>query len=223
MPTIKKRLSQPLLRKAKSSSSLRNGLPSPSSSPQVGKTYRVDGESFTIVASPNPTSASGGQIPNPHPLPSAPTRGMSMDIPRHQQSNRTSTGPPSRPLSGFFTPASLSRSSCKPSGSNSGEQPEPFIQWLGVYKATDLNMDVGRMKKLRMLLRHENTAWVDQFLRLGGYRLILERMKEMVDVEWREEQHDDQMLYELLRIIKALGTSEVSFLNSTKPGYSIVS
>lgn len=79
------------------------------------------------------------------------------------------------------------------------------------------------MKKLRMLLRHENTAWVDQFLRLGGYRLILERMKEMVDVEWREEQHDDQMLYELLRIIKALGTSEVSFLNSTKPGYSIVS
>lgn len=71
-------------------------------------------------------------------------------------------------------------------------------------------MDVGRMKKLRMLLRHENTAWVDHFIKIGGYGLVLARLKDLVDVEWREEQHDDQMLYELLRCVKALGTSEVS-------------
>ena len=28
----------------------------------------------------------------------------------------------------------------------------------------------------------------------------------------REEQHDDQMLYEILRCVKALSTSEVSYL-----------
>lgn len=105
-----------------------------------------------------------------------------------------------------------------------GEQPEAFVSWLGMYKATDLRMEVGRCKKLRMLLRHESTDWVGQFIELGGYGLILARLQDLLDVEWRwvlrwmawavsdgrEEQHDDQMLYELLRCIKALSTSEVS-------------
>lgn len=171
----------------------------------------MDGDSFTIVASPNPSSSA--TVPNPHPLPHAPVRGQSIDVPR-QQVNRLSAGPSSgRPLSGFFTPASLSRSTKIVPGlgiSLGAEQPESFVSWLQAHKATDLGMDVAKMKKLRMVLRHENTAWLDHFLNIGGYKLVLARLKEMVDVEWREEQHDDQMLYELLRCVKALGTSEVS-------------
>lgn len=66
-----------------------------------------------------------------------------------------------------------------------GEQPESFIAWLRAYKATDLRMDVDKMKKLRMVLRHEKTEWVARFLELGGYGLILARLQDLLDIEWR--------------------------------------
>ena len=147
--------------------------------------------------------------------------------------SRQATGP-TRPMSlSVFGPSSSSgsipsigRMSGKGLGITIGEQPEAFIQWLGMYKGTNLDMEVSRCKKLRMLLRHESTTWVRRFLELGGYKLVLQRLQEVLDVEWRyalftctrmlrlicdrEEQHDDQMLYELLRCIKALSTSEAS-------------
>jgi len=178
---VKKRKSTPLLRKAKSSSS----IGSPGQSAEVGRTYCVEGDEFTIVASPLSS-------PNPGAM-SPPTshRGQSMDMSRPPNS-RQSTGP-ARPLSmSVFGPSSstssiptYTRSGVKGLGINMGEQPEAFIQWLGAYKGTDLNMDVGRCKKLRMLLRHEMTAWVGTFLEMGGYRLILARLKDLLDVEWR--------------------------------------
>ena len=207
-PKMRKKLSTPLLRKAKS-------FDSPNSSPQVGRTYAVNGEGFTIVASP--ASRSTAAFPgSPGPV------RTSVDVPR---TGRSSTAP--RPGS-FFGPSgsdrSMGRQAGKGLGIAMGEQPEAFVSWLGMYKATDLRMEVGRCKKLRMLLRHESTDWVGQFIELGGYGLILARLQDLLDVEWRwvlrwmawavsdgrEEQHDDQMLYELLRCIKALSTSEVS-------------
>ncbi|WWC70431.1 uncharacterized protein I206_104382 [Kwoniella pini CBS 10737] len=206
-PKMRKRLSTPLLRKAKSSSE----VPSPSNSPQVGKTYDVDGEGFVIVASPDSGVENRG-IMSP-PLGYGSMRGQSMDNPRSVRSPPASS---SRPLSSLFTPSnsngsvtSLGKSSGKGLGIAMGEQPDSFIQWLAAFKGTDLSMDVGKAKKLRMLLRHENTSWVGQFLEMKGYDLILDRLKDLLDTEWREEQHDDQMLYELLRCIKALSTSEI--------------
>ena len=66
-----------------------------------------------------------------------------------------------------------------------GEQPDSLINWLKSYKGTDLRMDVDRMKKLRMLLRHESTGWVQTFLDAGGYELILARLQDLLDIEWR--------------------------------------
>lgn len=66
-----------------------------------------------------------------------------------------------------------------------GEQPQAFIDWLGAYKGTDLRMEVNRCKKLRMLLRHESTNWVAEFVGLGGYKLVLSRLQDLLDVEWR--------------------------------------
>jgi len=54
-----------------------------------------------------------------------------------------------------------------------------------MYKGTDLRMDVGRMKKLRMLLRHESTDWVAEFVEMGGYKLVLARLQDLLDIEWR--------------------------------------
>lgn len=88
---------------------------------------------------------------------------------------------------GLF-PSSYGKQSGKGLGiamSDGPEGPEAFVQWLRVNRATDLSMDVSRMKKLRMVLRHENTAWVGAFLDMGGYNLVLDRLQELLDVEWR--------------------------------------
>lgn len=52
-------------------------------------------------------------------------------------------------------------------------------------------------------------SWSQEFLSLGGYSALLTRLNEMLEVEWREEQHDDQVLHELLRCLKALSTSSI--------------
>ncbi|WRT66121.1 uncharacterized protein IL334_003074 [Kwoniella shivajii] len=211
-PKLKKRLSTPLLRKAKSSAEVQ----SPSNSPQVGKTYDVGGEGFVIVASPNMSDKNHGMMSPP--LNYGTTRGQSMDSPR-PATTRGSSGPSSssRPMSmSLFSPSnsngsvtSLGKSSGKGLGISLGEQPDSFVQWLKAHKGTDMNMDIGKAKKLRMLLRHESTNWVGQFIEMKGYELVLEKLKDLLDIEWREEQHDDQMLYELLRCVKALSTSEI--------------
>ncbi|WWC89582.1 uncharacterized protein L201_004507 [Kwoniella dendrophila CBS 6074] len=230
---VKKRSSTPFLRKTKSSNEVPSS-PNQSNSPQVGKTYDVNGEGFVIVASPvtspNLNNNNNSMMTPPLSGYNSGQRGQSMDLPR---SVRGSIGPStstsggsgsnsSRPLSALFSPSnsnnsvnSLGKSSGKGlgisgfGGGGGGEQPDSFIQWLNSHKGTDLNMDVGKAKKLRMLLRHENTFWVGQFIEMKGYDLILQKLKDLLDIEWREEQHDDQMLYELLRCVKALSTSEI--------------
>ncbi|BGP33256.1 hypothetical protein JCM10296v2_005050 [Rhodotorula toruloides] len=62
---------------------------------------------------------------------------------------------------------------------------------------------------LRGRLRNEAPAWIDEFVKSGGYLGLLERLKELLDMEWREEQHDDQVLYEVLRCFKALTMTAV--------------
>jgi hypothetical protein len=39
--------------------------------------------------------------------------------------------------------------------------------------------------------------------------VLLTRLNEILEVEWRDEQHDDQILHELLRCVKAMSTSAV--------------
>ncbi|ODO08884.1 hypothetical protein L198_00621 [Cryptococcus wingfieldii CBS 7118] len=196
-PKARKKLSTPLLRKTKSSGSLKDDQPQPNSN-GVGKTYNVNGGGFVIVASPK--AGSDATLPSPV-FPNEDLRRQSID------------SRPSRPSSRIFghSPSASvgSNKGAKGLGIAMGEQPEAFIQWLKAYKGTDLRMDVGRCKKLRMLLRHESTDWVGAFLDMGGYVLVLDRLQDLLDVEWREEQHDDQMLYEILRCIKAFSTTEM--------------
>ncbi|BEI80026.1 hypothetical protein CcaverHIS002_0105550 [Cutaneotrichosporon cavernicola] len=189
----KNKASMPKLRQAKSSSALKQ-QPLPSPRRGVGSTCKVQGEEFVIVAG-EPGSQRGGH-----------GRGYSVDLPAPNPAyNSRPSTPRSRPSSAFL-PQSPSRR-----GENMGpsEVPKDYVQWLSASKGTDLTMDVNKAKKLRMLLRHETTGWVASFLDAGGYTRILDRLQDLLDIEWREEQHDDQMLYEMLRCVKALGTSEV--------------
>lgn len=64
------------------------------------------------------------------------------------------------------------------------------------------------VRQLRVALASESPAWVHGFLSCGGYQCLLARLGELLSMEWREEQHDDMLLYEILRCMVALGSSE---------------
>ncbi|KAJ7126744.1 armadillo-type protein [Mycena epipterygia] len=85
--------------------------------------------------------------------------------------------------------------------------PMRFFSILSGTSTTQL--DIENVKKLRLLLRNESASWSEEFLKLGGYAALLTRLNEILEVEWREEQHDDQILHELLRCFKALSTSSI--------------
>ncbi|KAH6909192.1 armadillo-type protein [Coprinopsis sp. MPI-PUGE-AT-0042] len=74
---------------------------------------------------------------------------------------------------------------------------------------SSLHIDVEDIKKLRLMLRNESASWTEEFCTLGGYSALLTRLNEVLEVEWREEQHDDKVLHELLRCFKALSTSSI--------------
>lgn len=76
---------------------------------------------------------------------------------------------------------------------------------------------VKDVRKLRVLLRNESLAWVTEWIKFGGYRGLMERLHEVVTLEWREEQHDDQILMELLKCFRGLLMSQVRVLACNGP------
>ncbi|KAG8954387.1 hypothetical protein FRC04_011713 [Tulasnella sp. 424] len=84
---------------------------------------------------------------------------------------------------------------------------EYMSAWLARTKSSELEVD--RLKRLRLLLRNETATWSENFLIGGGYSAMLTRLNDLLEMEWREEQHDDQALHELLRCFKALSTSSI--------------
>ncbi|TKY85190.1 hypothetical protein EX895_006270 [Sporisorium graminicola] len=89
------------------------------------------------------------------------------------------------------------------------ETPESFATML---KCTDASrIDVARVKRMRAVLAAESPAWISTFIGVecGGYQAMLTRLDELLAMEWREEQHDDMLLHELLRCFVVLSTTEV--------------
>lgn len=115
------------------------------------------------------------------PLQPGDMRGQSLDLGRPSQSPR----PNSRLFGHSPSPSLGNKTSAKGLGIAMGEQPEAFIGWLSAYKGTDLRMEVARCKKLRMLLRQESTDWVGAFVEMGGYSLVIDKLQDLLDIEWR--------------------------------------
>ncbi|KAF2765025.1 hypothetical protein EJ03DRAFT_280965 [Teratosphaeria nubilosa] len=70
-------------------------------------------------------------------------------------------------------------------------------------------IEVGRLHKLRILLRNETVGWVDSFIFLGGMTEIVGLLHRVMKVEWREE-HEDQLLHEALLCLKGLCTTDTA-------------
>lgn len=62
--------------------------------------------------------------------------------------------------------------------------PEEFILYLRrMLKPEDV--EVGKLHKLRLLLRNETVAWVDSFITSGGMDEVVGLLHRIIAVEWR--------------------------------------
>lgn len=62
--------------------------------------------------------------------------------------------------------------------------PEDYIHYLRKVQLPAL-IEVGKMHKLRQMLRNETVAWVDMFITRGGMTEIVGLLYRIIKVEWR--------------------------------------
>ena len=62
--------------------------------------------------------------------------------------------------------------------------PEDFISYLQKVQRPEL-VEVGRLHKLRQLLRNETVSWVDSFITKGGMTEIVALLHRIIAIEWR--------------------------------------
>lgn len=65
-----------------------------------------------------------------------------------------------------------------------GQLPEDFVAYLRKAPKPEL-VEVGKLHKLRLLLRNETVAWTDEFIGLGGMNEIVGLLHRTMEVEWR--------------------------------------
>ncbi|KAH9945049.1 armadillo-type protein [Epithele typhae] len=172
--------------------------PAPAAAPLTPRSLRRAQSSESVLSSPRPLKSGLESYDLPGRSQSSfgtgHLRGMSMDV----------RGQPLDSRAAPVAPLKVTKDKKK---AGSTPAPEKYVSMLLGQSSTA--MDVEVVKKLRLLLRNESASWTDDFVQNGGYDALLTRLNEILEVEWREEQHDDQMLYELLRCVKALSTSAV--------------
>ncbi|KAK7753602.1 hypothetical protein SLS62_004460 [Diatrype stigma] len=86
--------------------------------------------------------------------------------------------------------------------------PVDYVNYLRKVQKPEL-VEVGKLHKLRLLLRNETVAWTEEFIRQGGMQEIVGLLHRIMDVEWREE-HEDALLHENLLCLKALCTTALA-------------
>lgn len=62
--------------------------------------------------------------------------------------------------------------------------PEEYVSYLRKVQKPE-EVEVGRLHKLRLLLRNETVTWVDSFISLGGMTEIVELLHRIMKIEWR--------------------------------------
>lgn len=73
-------------------------------------------------------------------------------------------------------------------GQNHG-MPEDFISYLREVQMPE-SVEIGRLQKLRQLLRNETVSWVDEFITKGGMGEIVGLLYRIIDIEWRYAQFE---------------------------------
>nr|POE47220.1 gtpase-binding protein rid1 [Quercus suber] len=127
---------------------------------------------------------------------------LSINVPTEAVSTKSPLPTPTTPF------GSLGRKSALIAG------PVDYITYLK-NNQDPTKIEVGRLHKLRILLRNETVAWVDSFVAMDGMAEIVGLLYRTMAVEWREE-HEDQLLHETLLCLKGLCTTESAMIELEK-------
>ncbi|KAI1499510.1 armadillo-type protein [Biscogniauxia marginata] len=124
-------------------------------------------------------------------------------IGRHFRSRSTDSVASERPISAGSSSGSGILSKMKLQ-----QGPADYVNYLRKAQKPE-SVEVGKLHKLRLLLRNETVAWTEEFIRQGGMQEIVGLLHRIMDVEWREE-HEDALLHENLLCLKALCTTALA-------------
>lgn len=62
--------------------------------------------------------------------------------------------------------------------------PDDFVSYLRKVQKPEI-VEVGKIHKLRLLLRNETVGWVDSFIKKGGMMEIVGLLHRIMEIEWR--------------------------------------
>ncbi|KAI9806775.1 MAG: hypothetical protein M1825_006232 [Sarcosagium campestre] len=86
--------------------------------------------------------------------------------------------------------------------------PDEFVAYLK-HPQPPQQIEVGKIHRLRLVLRNERVSWVECFIHLNGMTHLVAMLRSVMSLEWRED-HEDQLLHELLSCLKALCTTSLA-------------
>ncbi|KAK6223765.1 GTPase binding protein Rid1 [Colletotrichum tabaci] len=152
---------------------------------------RSRGRSFTLSRKKEPAS------------PTKKSKGDGSSIGRHFRSKSSESVVSERPTSAGSTASNGILSKIK-----FGQGPGDYVSYLRKVQKPEL-VEVGKLHKLRLLLRNETVSWTEDFIRQGGMQEIVGLLNRILAIEWREE-HDDALLHENLLCLKALCTTALA-------------
>jgi hypothetical protein len=130
------------------------------------------------------------------------SRAMGRDKSREKSKSRPPAGPSKKKSEGTLGRHFRSKSSENVSGdsrpsSSSGASgilakikghvaggPLDYVAYLRKVQKPEL-VEVGKLHKLRLLLRNETVAWAEDFIREGGMKEIVDLLHRIMNVEWR--------------------------------------
>lgn len=98
---------------------------------------------------------------------------------RHLRSRSTDSIASERPGSSHSTGGSTILSKIK-----LHQGPSDYVSYLRKVQKPEL-VEVGKLHKLRLLLRNETVAWIEEFIQLGGMKDIVGLLNRILEVEWR--------------------------------------
>jgi hypothetical protein len=113
------------------------------------------------------------------PSPTKKQRSAAATLGRHFRTKSTESIGSDRPSS------SLSSSSTGILSKIMGQKgPMDFVTYLREFQKPEV-VEVGKLHKLRLLLRNETVSWTEEFMRQGGMKEIVHLLYRIMDVEWR--------------------------------------
>lgn len=158
---------------------------------QTGSLSSSDGKAATAVESEGEDEASSKRARGR-------SRGRSFTFSRSKRDRSTSKKPKTDGTLGRHfrskSTESVGRDRPESSGGSAGSSvlskikfqqgPGDYVVYLRKVQKPEV-VEVGKLHKLRLLLRNETVAWTEDFIRQGGMEEIVGLLNRIMEVEWR--------------------------------------